>query len=212
MELDPAKLEASERYRLLIGGIVPRPIAVVGSCDAQGGNRNLAPFSFFSGLGSAPMSLLFCPANDDAGLEKDTLRNCKPRAEGGCGEFTVSVAAEPIIRKVVAAGADLPYGEDEFQRVGLTAVASTKVAPPRVAESPLTFECATRQVIRLNAGVPGGGNIVVGEVVWVHAADGLLDARGQIDAAALAAVGRMGALSYCRTSDRFDLPWGLAAL
>ncbi len=212
MELDPSKLEASERYRLLIGGIVPRPIAVVGSCDAQGANRNLAPFSFFNGLGSTPMSLLFCPANDDHGQEKDTLRNCKPRAEGGCGEFTVSVAAEPIIRQVVAAGADLPYGEDEFQRVGLNAAPSTRVSPPRVAESPLTFECVTRQVFRLNPGVAGGGNIVVGEVVWIHAADGVLDERGRINPAALAAVGRMGGLGYCRTTDRFELPWGLGAL
>ncbi|MFO0893824.1 MAG: flavin reductase family protein [Phycisphaerales bacterium] len=212
MEIDPAALEASERYKLLIGGIVPRPIAVVGTCAPDGSSVNLAPFSFFAGAGSNPMSLLFCPANRDDGGEKDSLRNAKPVAEGGQGEFTVSVAGEEILRRVVAAAEALPYGESEFALSGLTPRASARVRPPGVAESPLTFECVTRHVLRLGPGRHGGGNVVVGEVVHVHARDGVVNERFHVDPALLAAVGRMGGLTYCGTGDRFEVPWGVKAL
>ncbi len=80
--------------------------------------------------------------------------------------------------------------------------------PPRVAQSPVSFECRTMQVIRTNPGVASGGNIVLGRVVHIHAADGLVNERHHVDSAKLDAIGRMGGLSYCRTRDRFDLPMG----
>jgi len=212
MELDPAELPPGERYKLLIGAIVPRPIAVVGTCAPDRSSVNLAPFSFFAGAGSEPMALLFCPANDEEGSEKDTLRNAKPVDEGGQGEFTVSVAAAPIIRRVVAAAERLPYGASEFELAGLTPERGRVVAPPFVRESPVAFECRTRQVIRLGRGVPNAGNVVIGEVVRVHVRDDLIDERRRIDPAALDAIGRMGGLGYSTTRDRFDLPWGAAAL
>lgn len=212
MLLDPAELSAERIYKLMIGAIMPRPIAVVGTRAPDGSSMNLAPFSFFCGVGSNPMTLCFCPANDEAGGEKDTLRNAKPVADGGSGEFTVSVAPHRIIRQVVAAGEGLGYGESEFALTGLTPIAGERVRAPRVGESPVAFECRTMQVIRTNPGAPNGGNIVVGQVVLVHADESVLDAHGRLDPATLDLVGRMAGLGYCTTRDRFDLPWGRAAL
>lgn len=212
MEIDPARLSPSERYRLLIGAVVPRPIAVVGTRSACGQFLNLAPFSFFTACGSDPMTLMFCPANRDDGSDKDSLRNCVPAAEGGSGEFTVSVATEAIIRQVVAASEELPPESSEFVLSGLTPVAGTRVRAPRVGESPISFECRTRQVIRLAPGAPAGANIVIGDVVHVHVSERVLDTRGRIDPGALHAVGRMGGLSYAFTRDLLEIPFGARAL
>ena len=210
--IDPAELPVDRRYALMIGSIVPRPIAVVGSCAPDGSEPNLAPFSFYAGAGSDPMCLLFCPANRPDGSEKDSLRHAKPRAEGGAGEFTVAVATESLIRQVVSCAEELRPGESEFDLSGLKPVPGTKVRAPRVAESPIAFECRTLQVIRTNPGRPSGGNIVIGEVVWIHADPALIDERLRIDPDRLQAVGRMGGMDYARTRDRFALPWGAAAL
>jgi flavin reductase (DIM6/NTAB) family NADH-FMN oxidoreductase RutF len=211
MELDPAALDFRNRYKLLIGCIVPRPIAFVSSISPAG-RVNLAPFSFFNGVGSNPMTLLFCPGNKPDGSEKDTLRNVKPAEEGGVGEFVVNVATESYVRQVAAAAEPLPYGESEFDLVGLTTAPSAIVRPPRVAESPVAFECRTRSVVRTNPGRPGGGNVVIGEVVHIFIRDDLVNERLHVDPAGLAAVARMGGLGYCRTHDRFELPMGRAAL
>jgi len=211
MELKPEQLAIPERYKLMIGAIVPRPIALVSTASREGGT-NLAPYSFFNGVGSNPMTLLFCPANDSQGQEKDTLRNCKPTEEGGTGQFVVNIVSESFAREMAASAEPLPYGESEFELTGLTPVSSSVVKPPRVAESPLAFECETLQVIRTNPGEPSGGNVVLGKVVAIHAADGLIDERKRVDPAKLAAVGRMGGLGYCLTRDRFELPMGIKAL
>jgi flavin reductase (DIM6/NTAB) family NADH-FMN oxidoreductase RutF len=211
MELDPAPLSQSDRYKLLIGGIVPRPIAFVSSCSPHG-QLNLAPFSFFAGVASVPMTLLFCPANGPSGEEKDTLRNVKPVVDGGLGEFVVNVAVEAYERRMASCAEPLPYGQSEFDLSGLTPAPARLVHPPRVAESPICFECRTRQVIRLAPGVPGGGNIVIGEIVHVFVRDDLINERLHIDPAKLAAIGRMGGLGYTRTRERFEMPMGRGAL
>lgn len=211
MHLNIDETAVPECYRLLIGCVVPRPIAFVTTASPQGA-VNLAPFSFFNGVGSNPMTLLFCPANKPDGSEKDTLRNAKPDSEGGTGEFVVNVATEGLARQVAAAAEDLEYGESELEMVGLSTAASRVVAPPRVAESPVAFECVTTQVIRTNGDAPLGGNVVLGRVVHVYLRDDLVDERLRIDPARLAAVGRMGGLGYVTTRDRFELPRGRAAL
>lgn len=211
MELSPADLRVADRYKLLIGLIVPRPIAFVSTVSPEG-RTNLAPFSFFTGVGSEPMMLAFCPATNAQGNDKDTLRNVRPIEDGGTGEFVVNVVTEPIARQMSATAEDLPYGQSEFELSGLTPVASSVVKPPRVAECPAAFECVTRQIVQTNPGVPSSGNLVLGEVVRVHADDGILNDRHHTDAARLAAFGRMGGPSYCTTRDRFDLPRGKAAL
>lgn len=211
MELDPLDLAVPDRYKLLIGCIVPRPIAFVSSVSPDG-RLNLAPFSFFNGVGSDPLALLFCPANKPDGSEKDSLRNAKPLAEGGTGEFVVNLATESYATKVAAAAEPLPYGESEFELVDLAHTPSVRVRPPRVADSPVAFECRTLRVVRLNPGVPAAGNIVIGQVIHMHLADGLVNERFHVDPARLAAIGRMGGRGYCRTRDRFEMPMGREAL
>jgi flavin reductase (DIM6/NTAB) family NADH-FMN oxidoreductase RutF len=212
MELNPADLSPNERYKLLIGCIVPRPIAFVSTVSPEG-KTNLAPFSFFNGVSSTPMTIMFCPANRaEDGEEKDTLRNCKPREEGGTGQFVVNAAVEEYGQKVAAAAERLTHGESEFDLVGLTPVPSTVVKPPRVAESPFAFECETIQVIRTDPGAPGSGNLVLGRVVHVHLKDGLVNDRYHADYGMLHSIGRMGGLGYCTTRDRFEMPMGRAAL
>jgi flavin reductase (DIM6/NTAB) family NADH-FMN oxidoreductase RutF len=211
MNIDPAELSVRDRYKLLIGAIVPRPIAFVSTVSPDG-KANLAPFSFFNGVGSDPMTLLFCPADGSDGREKDTLRNCKPVSEGGTGEFVVNVATEHYMREVAAAGENLPYGESEFEMTGLKPAPSVVVRPPRVAISPIAFECRTLHVVRTNPGRPAGGNVVIGEVVHIVINDEIIDERYRIDPGRLRAIGRMGGASYCRTHDRFDLPRGKEAM
>lgn len=223
MDLDPASLSPPDRYKLLIGGIVPRPIAWVSTvapthADARtpasppDGRPNLAPFSFFTGVGSNPLSLLFCPALNERGEEKDTLRNAKPVDEGGVGEFVVSVATHALARKVAATAEVLAYGESEFEAFGLTPATSRVVRPPRVLESPLSFECVTDRVIRMNPGAPLGGVIVIGRIVSVHAAEGIVSERHHVDPAALDAIARLGGFDYCTTRDRFQMAPGRRAL
>jgi flavin reductase (DIM6/NTAB) family NADH-FMN oxidoreductase RutF len=211
MDLSPEDLAPRDRYKLLIGCIVPRPIALVSTIDAHG-RMNLAPFSFFNGVGSDPMTLLFCPANRADGGEKDTLANCKPIHEGGTGEFVVCAAVEPIAREIAAAAEPLPHGTSEFDLTGLAAAPSRVVRPPRVARSPWAFECRTIQVVRTNPGVPAGGNVVIGRVVSVHFDDALVDTRLHVDPDRLRAVGRMGGIGYATTRARYEMPLGRAAL
>jgi flavin reductase (DIM6/NTAB) family NADH-FMN oxidoreductase RutF len=209
--LPPEELPVRLRYNLLIGSVVPRPIAVVGTVD-RAGRPNLAPFSFFNAFSSEPMVLGFAPVTGPDGEEKDSLRNAKPTWEGGTGCFTVSVATEAILKRVVAAAEGLPPGESEFALSGLTPAASTTVAAPFVAESPIAFECETINLMRFAPGVPNGGNLVIGRVRFLHVRDDLVNERMHVDADRLAAVGRMGGNAYSRTRDRVDLPMGKAAL
>ncbi len=211
MLLNPEELQIAERYKLLIGCIGPRPIAVVSTVSPEG-RHNLAPFSFFAGVGSNPMTLLFCPANDEQGREKDTLRNAKPISEGGTGQFAVCVATESIIRPVAVAAEPLPHGESEYELASLTPIPCEAIKPPRVKESPVCFECETMQVIRTNPGQPAGGNVVMGRVLRMHVDDALVNERMHIDQGAIGLIGRMGGLSYCFTRERFDLKPGKASL
>jgi flavin reductase (DIM6/NTAB) family NADH-FMN oxidoreductase RutF len=211
MDVSPTELATAERYKLLIGCIVPRPIAFVSTVSPDG-RFNLAPFSFFNGVGSEPMTVMFCPTTGGDGEDNDTLRNARLREDGGTGEFVINAASEQYIREVSAAAEALPYGESEFELTGLKMQPSAVVKPPRVAVSPYCFECRTLQVVRTNPGVPASGNIVIGEVVHVYLRDDLVNERMHIDPEKLAAVGRMGGASYCTTHERFELPRGRAAL
>lgn len=211
MELNPEDLEISERYRLLIGAVVPRPIAFVSTVSPSGA-VNLAPYSFFNGVGSNPLTLLFCPGNRADGSEKDTLVNAKPPSEGGLGQFVVNAATEAYARQVSAAAEELGHGEDEFKLTGLATAPSRVVKPPRVADSPVAFECETVQVIRTNGREPLAGNVVLGRVVHVYVRDDLVNERLHVDPDVLRAIGRMGGLTYSTTRERFDVPRGRAAL
>ncbi len=209
--LDPADLSAAERYKLLIGCVTPRPIAFVTTVNVDG-VVNLAPFSFFAGVGANPLTLLFCPANNNDGSEKDSLRNARPAAEGGVGSFVVNAASESYAREVAAAAEPLPHEESEVDLTGLAVEPSRRVLPPRLATAPWSMECRTRQIIRLAPGEPGGANIVIGDVVGLTVVSAALNERRHVDPAVIRTIGRMGGRGYSLTRQRFELPVGRAAL
>lgn len=206
-EIETASLSPPDRYKLLIGLITPRPIAWV-STIAPDGRLNLAPFSFFSGAGSNPMLVMFCPANRPDGSEKDSLRNAKPVGEGGQGEFVISMVSHALGGAMSRTAAEVEYGVSEFELAGLATEPSHSVRPPRVLASPACLECRTVQVVRTNPGQPGGGNIVIGQVLHVACAAGVLNDRLHADAGELDTIGRMGGAGYCTTRDRFEMARG----
>ena len=198
MEFDPSTVRPSVFYHHMTRSIVPRPIAWVSTCSQQG-VPNVAPFSYFCGVGSRPPTVLFCPANARDGGPKDTLRNIQQT-----GDFVVNIvpssAAEPMNQSAASVGPEV----SEFELCGLTQRESVRVAAPGVAESPIQFECSLMQVIELGDG-PGGANIVVGRVEYMRIDDSVLDESGEIQPDLLDAVGRMGGQEYCRTTERFEL-------
>lgn len=199
MDVAVDSLRANVVYQHLLRVIVPRPIAWVSTISADGVS-NLAPFSFFTGVGSRPPSLLFCPANRRDGSPKDTLRNIRE-----VGEFVVNVVAEPLAEVMNQTSAELPEGESEFEAFGIPAVPAVQVRPPRVAAAPVSLECRLLQVLSLQSG-PGAANIVIGQIVHLHVADTVLGGDGFADPQRLQAVGRLGGATYCRTRDCFDMP------
>ena len=202
MELDPASLDSATRYKLLIGSVVPRPIAFVSSLSPQG-VVNLAPFSYFNAVGHSPLALMFSVGKKPDKTEKDTLRNVRPVSEGGTGEYVINLAVESYVQQVAEASEPLPYTESEFNYLDLNTAPSQIVQAPRVAESPVAFECKTLQIVPV-----GDFDMVIGEVVHIFVRDGLADEKGRIDSDLLGAVGRMAGYDYCRTRDRFTIPNG----
>jgi flavin reductase (DIM6/NTAB) family NADH-FMN oxidoreductase RutF len=196
--VDPKAARHQDIYKLMIGAIVPRPIALVATIS-EDGIRNLAPFSFFTGISSKPALICFCPGpRPTSPRRKDTLHNISMTKE-----FVVNIVSEEIGAAMNLTSGEYPPEVDEFEVAGLTAVPSDLVKPPRVAESPVNLECKLYLTIEFSE-EPGGGNLVIGEVVRFHVADHLVE-NFKIDPAKLHAIGRMGGASYTRTGDRFDM-------
>ena len=199
MTVDPKAQPYLNVYKLLIGSIVPRPIALVSTISSEG-IRNLAPFSFFTGISSKPALICFCPGpRATRGPRKDTLRNISMTKE-----FVVNIVSEEIAEAMNLTSGEYPPEVDEFEVAGLTAIASDLVKPPRVAESSVNMECRLYLAIEFSE-EPGGGNLVIGEVLRFHVDDRVVE-NFKIDPDKLRAVGRMGGpTGYSRTRDRFDM-------
>ncbi len=198
MELNASTARASAVYQHLINVIAPRPIAWV-STISSAGKSNLAPFSFFTGVGSRPPSVLFCPANRRDGGFKDTLRNIVDTRE-----FVINVVPFRLAEAMNLSSAEVPPEESEFDLIGLSMAASTVVKPPGVADSPVRMECELIQHLSLDDG-PGGANIVIGRIIHIHLDDAVLDPTGYADSELMDLIGRLGGAFYCRTTERFDL-------
>lgn len=198
MIVDPQSASPGNVYKLMIGAIVPRPIAFV-STVSPAGVYNLAPFSFFTGISANPPAICFCPmvrAGDDP--RKDTLRNIE-----STGEFVVNVVSEEFAEKMNITSGEYPPEVDEFTVSGLTPLPSDLVKPPRVQESHVNMECKLIEILRVSAR-PLGGSVVVGEVLRFHVDDGYMQ-DFRIDTDKLRAIGRMSGNSYTRTRDRFEM-------
>lgn len=196
--IDVESLRPSEFYQHMVRMIVPRPIAWV-STRSPNGVDNIAPFSYFTGVGSRPPTLLFCPANRRDGTPKDTMTNIE-----ATGEFVVNVVTDRVAEAMNSTAAEISSDESEFEMAGLETVEAEVLQVARVKESPAQFECRLRELIRVGDG-PGGANIVLGDVLRMHLDPAVLNSEGFVDPEQLDAVGRMGGLTYARTRDRFDL-------
>ncbi len=198
MIVDPSATEPRNIYRLMVAAIVPRPIALVSTISPDG-ILNLAPFSFFTGVGADPPAVCFAPSNRAGdGGRKDTLRNIE-----ATGEFVVNVVSEEFAARMNICSTEFPPEVDEFQVSGLTPLPSDLVRPPRVKESHVHMECRLLEIVRVSA-KPLGGNLVVGQVLRFHVEDGWLQDY-QIDPDRLRPIGRMGGATYTRTTDRFEM-------
>ncbi len=199
MIIDPQQQDLRANYKLLIGSIVPRPIAFVSTINA-GGIANVAPFSFFTGATPAPPTVVFAPLRRFSdGAEKDTLRNIRAN-----GEFVVNGVPETLVEDANAAATEFPPEVSEFSEVGLTPAPSIVVKPPRVGESPINLECRLVQIVELGPAAAGGGALVIGEVVRFHLRDDLVD-NGRIAIDRWNPVGRLAGAEYTTIGRRFTL-------
>ncbi len=199
MIIDPSKQDLRANYKLLIGSVLPRPIAFVSTVN-EDGVPNLAPFSFFTGATPSPPTVVFAPLRRFSdGQEKDTL--CNIRATG---EFVVNIVDEDLVERANDTAVEFAPGVSEFAETGLTPAKSEAVTPPRVAESPISMECRLIQIVELGPEAAGGGSLVIGEVLRFHVRDDLIE-DGRIDTEALAPVGRLAGAEYTTLGRRFTL-------
>jgi len=198
MFIDVATSPVLEVYHLLVGSVTPRPIAWVTTLDAAG-RVNLAPFSFFNAFGANPPVVVFSPTLRRDGTKKDTLLNLE-----AMGEFVLNAAVESLAEKINLSSKELPPGESEVELTGLHVLASTRVKPPRIAESPVHMEGKVRQIVPIGTG-PIAANLVIGEIVAMHIDDRVLDAAGRLDPHKLRTIARLGGDWYCRTTDLFTM-------
>ncbi len=196
MIIDPAQQTSKENYKLLIGSVLPRPIAWVSSVSA-GGELNLAPFSFFTVASRNPPMLIFSIGEGveaRAGTVKDTLTNIRER-----GEFAINIVSAPLANKMAKTGEHVAPDVDEFAYAGLTPAPSDVVSVPRVKEAPISMECELVQVIPL-----GDDHLVIGKVLRFHVQDELYD-KGRINTEKLAPIGRLAG-NYSPVESMFSLP------
>lgn len=199
MTFDIPSMAHGDAYKLIIGSVLPRPIAFVSSTSPTGVN-NLAPFSFFTVVAANPLTIAFCPMRrGPEALKKDTLVNIE-----ASGEFVVNVVDESFVGPMNQCSADFAPDESEFDLCGFTTVASELVGPPRVAESPIQLECKLNQIVEVGDG-PGGGALVIGTVVRMHVRDDLYQ-NGRILTERWKPIGRMAGATYVRCGDTFEVP------
>lgn len=192
MIVDPKNTPVPKLHAYLLGAIGPRPIAFASTVDADG-NPNLSPFSFFNVFSANPPILIFSPARRGRdNTTKHTYENVKATSE-----VVINVVNHDMVHQVSLASSEYPREVNEFVKSGFTPIASERVKPFRVKESPVQMECVVRDVVEL--GDQGGaGNLVICEVLLMHIEDGVLDEKGNIDQQRIDLVARMGGNWYCR--------------
>ena len=197
MRFDMDKVDSSIAYKLIAASVMPRPIAWVVSQD-KGGRINAAPFSFFNAMGSSPPTVAI-------GLLADPVRGFKDTAKNilDTGEFVINLVPERLVEAMNVTAVDAPNGINELELAGLSTSASEHIRPPRIAESPVAFEC-----VSLTSVVTGPQqSIVIGRVLSVHIHDQyVLDAeKGYLDTRGFDLVARSFGSDYVRSRDTFSL-------
>ncbi len=205
MHVPVSDLSHNELYGIILNSVAPRPIAWVSSLSASG-QPNLAPFSFFNAVCIDPPLLAFAPglrAPKNAGSAphgepKDTLRNIRETKE-----FVISVVTYDLREPMNLTSGEYDASVNEFELAKVTPQPSQLVRPPRVAESPVSFECELHHIIDF-CPAPTSSSLVIGRVVAIHIQDAHLK-DGKLDRNSLDLIGRMGGIQYARTTDRFEM-------
>ena len=197
MDLELARLSAHERYKLLIGLVIPRPIAWI-STRSENGVANCAPFSFFNVFSEdPPLCVIGINPRSDGAL-KHTLKNIRRTRE-----FVVNLVDEATANAMHISSGEFPEDVSEFDKTGLTPVPAVKVQHPRIAEAAACLECRLDRLIEIS----GTRQLVLGEILLVHAREGIIDPKTKrISETHYRPIGRLFADRYCTTRQRFDLP------
>jgi flavin reductase (DIM6/NTAB) family NADH-FMN oxidoreductase RutF len=201
LTIDPKELPISKLFGHLTGAVGPRPIAFASTVDTDG-HVNLAPFSFFNVFGANPPILVFSPSRSGRdNSTKHTLDNVL-----AVPETVINMVDYKMVQQMSLASTAYAKGVNEFTKSGLTEIASETIQPPRVAESPVQFECKVIEVKAL--GDQGGaGNLVICEILRIHIDPSILDDKGGIDPMKMDQVARMGGNWYSRANQGlFEVP------
>lgn len=194
IKVTPGEVKTAQLHAYLLGAVAPRPICFASTMDAEG-QPNLSPFSFFNVFGSNPPTLVFSPSRRVRdNTIKHTLENIYATRE-----VVINVVSYAMVQQASLSSCEFPKGVSEFEKSGFTPVASEKIKPFRVQESPVQMECVVRDIIETGQG-GGAGNLVICEPVLLHINENILDASGKIDPQKIDLVARMGADYYCRAS------------
>jgi flavin reductase (DIM6/NTAB) family NADH-FMN oxidoreductase RutF len=198
MQFSAEELSAQQRYKLAIGSVVPRPIALVSTVN-EDGTFNVAPFSFFNIVCINPLILVVSVqrAPQKNGL-KDTARNILRTRE-----FSIGVVTEENVNQVNITSGMYPYGDDEFEKSGLTPLNSTRIDAPLVTESPVSFECVLESSQHFGSDLDGS-DAFFGKVKTIHCKENLFS-DFKIDLRALAPVSRLAGVSYAKVGEIFDM-------
>ncbi|MEZ9788979.1 flavin reductase [Vibrio breoganii] len=193
MDFDISELESQDKYRLLNGGVTPRPIAWI-STRSAGGIDNLAPYSFFTVASCNPPVLLYTQVTQRSGIDKDTRQNLKET-----GECVVNIVGSSLLEKMNSTSAALDADVNEFDHADIEHTASTTVSPLSVKDSPIRYECRLREIISLSD-LPAGGTIVLLDVKSVYVRDDLY-VDGVINQQLVDTVGKMGGNDFNVNAD-----------
>lgn len=205
--IDPKAVSTAALHGYMLGAVTPRPIAFASTIDAEG-KVNLSPFSFFNVFSANPPIMIFSPAR--RGRDNTTKHTYENVLQ--VKQVVINIVNYDIVQQMSLSSTEYGKGVNEFEKAGLTPLASQTIKPPRVAESPVQFECKVNEVVSL--GTQGGaGNLVICEVLKMHIDESILDVNGNIDPIKLDAVSRMGGNWYGRAKEgMFEVPKPLSTL
>lgn len=195
LSIDPKEISTAHLHGYLLGAVAPRPICFASTIDSQG-NVNLSPFSFFNVFSANPPVMVFSPARRVRdNTTKHTLENVRE-----VPEVVINIVTFDMVQQMSLSSTEYDRGVNEFIKSGFMQIPSEKVKPPRVAESPVQFECSVNQVIELGE-AGGAGNLIVAEVVRLHLNEAILDDDGKIDPFKIDTVARLGGNWYSRSRE-----------
>ncbi|MFT3796293.1 flavin reductase family protein [Flavobacterium sp.] len=198
MHIDPQEIDPRAVYKLLTGSVIPRPIGWISSISPEG-IPNLAPFSYFNAVGEDPPHVMFSTIRPN-NTNKDTLNNVL-----ATGEFVVNMVTEDTVERMNRTSEMVPPDVDEFELGGLTPIASVKVKPFRVAESPITMECKVVHHYTLEDHKNGGATIVVGRIVLFHIDESVLLDDYKINMQTYRPVSRLAGANYAKLGEIFTI-------